>query len=935
VLLYSFKRVLRGWRLFLALTLGMLIASTFFTGINVGADTVARQSLEQTLQQQAVDAAVSTRNTKITAQNATDILNLASTVADVTGAELISRTSGGIVLSGDNTTTTFTLVAIPETSRVREGMERQWGPGTLGANETFVDLSSRDALRLRSGEVFTFNITISSSPKQVVSLNLTVTGFVTLTDEAFYMSIGRYTTSAYTSIGTYMPSRAVIFGGGTTQGRPQQNLLLTSWETLARVMDLSYNQSAPTSPITTDVLIKLDRAGLVDPWDISRSIDQLQTVTSQISNKVAPYGLSANNYLVSVLNQYQITSIIMRTSFVVMALPVFFMAWYLGTTVASVSFNLRRREIGLLLTKGLSRGQLLRMFLGEAIFIGVFSGLVGVALGVALDPVLTGRWTSLLSSPPTVNLETVGLAVVFTVVMAFLSVFRPALKASNLSAVDALREYTYPEEPRSHRRLWTWLALALGTYKVLILLLGLDLQSMALQVRSTNLFVFILLQIGIFLDGVLSYIGPILFFWGFTRIFVQGSLKFNEGLAKIGRALFGDLVGLAVKNIRRNVSRVVPVAFLAALIMGYGVSVVGDIASQQDLARRTIYSTVGADLSVSLFSPVNASSVLIDIRNMSDIESATIEYSFSGQTSLGSVPLRAVNVSEWLPTAYYEGEWFAGSGVDSAFEPLGTDNRTVILDRQVARTLNLGIGDQVTFSLGGKPFSLRITGLFGTETTSQTFMPGVPEIMRVGSRYWSYIPVSLYNQVNSTVSASTRILVKLAPGADGEAVARAIQALRPEIQSVDSVAEQMRLREQNVILTGPVNVQKQGVVFAGLAASIGIILVTSVTLQERRREISIMRVRGLSFGQMALTLLSESAGIIGFSVALGALVGYITTRGNAASYNISALLVLRRVVFPLDSLYIVTGVCLLLIGSMVLPVIIASLRSMSKPQLRG
>jgi len=924
VLLYSFKRVLRGWRLFLALTLGMLIASTFFTGINVGADTVARQSLEQTLQQQPVDAVVSTRNTKITAQNATDIRDLTFTVVDVTGAELISRTSGGVVLSGDNTTTTFTLVAIPETSLVRNGMERQWGPGTLGANETFVDLSSKDALRLRSGEVFTYNITISSSPKRVVSLNLTVTGFVTLTDEAFYVSIGRY-----------MPSRAVIFGGGAPQRRPQQNLLVTSWETLAGVMDLSYNQSAPTSPITTDVLIKLNRAGLVDPWDVSGSIDQLQTVTSQISNKVAPYGLSANNYLVSVLNQYQIKSITMRTSFVVMALPVFFMAWYLGTTVAGVSFNLRRREIGLLLTKGLSRRQLLIMFLGEAIFIGVFSGFVGVALGVALDPLLTGRWTSLLSTPPAVNLETMGLAVVFTVAMALLSVFRPALKASNLSAVDALREYAYPEEPRSHRRLWTWLALALGAYKVLILLLGLDLQSMVPTGPSRNLFVFILLRIGIFLDGVLSYIGPILFFWGFTRIFVQGSLRFNEGLAKIGGALFGDLVGLAVKNIRRNVSRVVPVAFLAALIMGYGVSVVGDIASQQDLARRTIYSTVGADLSISLFSPVNASSVLIDIRNMSGIESATIEYSFSGQTSLGSVSLRAVNASEWLTTAYYEGEWFAGSGVDSAFEPFGTDNKTVILDRQIARNLNLGIGDHVTLSFGGKPSSLRITGLFGAETPSQTSMPGVTEVMRLSPRYWSYIPVSLYSQVNSTVSASTRILVKLTPGADGEAMASDIQDLRPEIQSVDSVAEQMRLREQNVILTGPVNVQKQGVVFAGLAASIGIILVTYVTLQERRREMSLMRVRGLSFGQMTLTLLSESSGIIGFSIALGALVGYITTRGNAASYNISALLVLRRVVFPLDSLYIVTGVCLLLIGSMVLPVILASLRSMSKPQLRG
>ncbi len=61
------------------------------------------------------------------------------------------------------------------------------------------------------------------------------------------------------------------------------------------------------------------------------------------------------------------------------------MAWYIGSTVSDVSFNLRRREIGLLSTKGLSSGQIQRMFFTEALLIGLVGGLAGVVGGALLN----------------------------------------------------------------------------------------------------------------------------------------------------------------------------------------------------------------------------------------------------------------------------------------------------------------------------------------------------------------------------------------------------------------------------------------------------------------------------------------------------------------------------------------------------------------------
>ena len=62
----------------------------------------------------------------------------------------------------------------------------------------------------------------------------------------------------------------------------------------------------------------------------------------------------------------------------------------LGSTVSDVSFNIRRREIGLLSTKGLSSGQIQRMFLTEALVIGLIGGALGVVGGLILNQYYIG-----------------------------------------------------------------------------------------------------------------------------------------------------------------------------------------------------------------------------------------------------------------------------------------------------------------------------------------------------------------------------------------------------------------------------------------------------------------------------------------------------------------------------------------------------------------
>jgi hypothetical protein len=49
MLSYAFKRIIRSWKLYASLILGMMLAATFFGGINVGADTIGKQALDAQL----------------------------------------------------------------------------------------------------------------------------------------------------------------------------------------------------------------------------------------------------------------------------------------------------------------------------------------------------------------------------------------------------------------------------------------------------------------------------------------------------------------------------------------------------------------------------------------------------------------------------------------------------------------------------------------------------------------------------------------------------------------------------------------------------------------------------------------------------------------------------------------------------------------------
>ncbi len=923
---------MRSLGLFAALLLGVVLASSFFTGINIGADTTAKAALNQQLSQVLVDITAGGRyGRSLASANWTNISEKVALVDNVEDREIISRVDWHDEM-GEKNYSFFNVAGVFDYSRVESGLNVTSGADSLQENETYVWTGSQDAYKLKINDTLIFNYTLWTYDhgELSLSLHLKVAGFVDLDEMAYAFASGQYWKGDGGIF--YTPSREEDVGLAGFG-----NLLIVSWEkTFANLLDVIYAINPSYSPVRTEILVFLDREAVINPWDIGASLETINRVVSQIDNEVAEFGVTASSNLQSVLNTFQFLSMGMRLAFLVVALPVFFVAWYVGSTVSDVSFNLRRREIGLLSARGFSSGQIFRLFLSESLLIGILGGLIGVALSFVLSPYfVTAIGTEFSGASPILTPEVIVLAIIFSTSLTLLSTFRPSRRAARLSTVDALKEYMYVEEAKPYKQKWPMLAFFLGSYKITMFLIGISSLAQYFMGRpppTTNIFLTILFAAWIVVDSVLTPIGPLLFFWGFTKIFVLGSLGFQGLVTKAARFL-GDLRMLATRNVRRSPVRVASVAFLIALIIGHGFQTVGSLASEEDYIIRQVKANIGADISVSPSNLSNVKIIMGNITEISGVTSTTLEHFFYGETSSRSLKLVAIEPQEWSSTAYYENEWFTGNEVTLAVQEMTTENHTIILEKAIASNLNLQLNDYITLKIGPTTLKLRVVGFFGPEISGGSQPVFRPSESYLSSLFWSYVPANLYHMLESSMYASGKILVKLEADANGTSVASEIRNLKTgDFNYVSSVAEQLEQRETNLLLTGTTSVQRVGVLFAVVAASVATGLIAMVSLQERKKELTIMNVRGLSYKQLIIMLLAENLSIIVFSTALGVIVGLIIVHGSIVALNTTqyVTLVAHRMIFPPDAILTLSASLILVFASSIIPVIIITKRYVSR-----
>jgi ABC-type antimicrobial peptide transport system permease subunit len=450
-----------------------------------------------------------------------------------------------------------------------------------------------------------------------------------------------------------------------------------------------------------------------------------------------------------------------------------------------------------------------------------------------------------------------------------------------------------------------------------------------------NIILYILLTIFMYLDAFLYLLGPIFFLYGTVKLVTQGSIRLQRKVGFIGRRAFGESGLLATKNVQRNPARNVAIAFLIALVVGYGVMAVGASASNYDYNYRNTYANVGADVSTYLAPSSNVTYLSSQVANISGVSAVTLQRYLYSSTSEGSVNLKAVDPTAWRQVAYYEEDWFRGTSAEQAFQSMAEDNFTIILDSGVASYLSLPINGTIALTFytpqGDSIYSFRVVGLFGPANVR--FGGDIFYSSYYYSAYGSYIPAAVLDSIDTT-SSNYQLLVKLRPGANATFTVQEINNIG---NTSNTLAASLELESMysDYFSMGSQNVQNIGIALAFVGASLEIGVVVSITILERRKELTILSVRGMSSRQISSILLIEILSIVGFALALGVLVGLIMILGTVNSTSHSGQLVTQRLSFPLGTVMLILGMVTLVLMAVVIPIVIAARRAPSDARRKG
>src|SRR3989475_4785052 len=665
MLSYAIKRIIRSWKLYASLILGMMLAATFFGGINVGADTIGKQALDAQRANTPVDISLNPVSGGISVPR-TSFENVAQRVQGVSGV-VTAEPVGSVTEQFYPYNSSIPYIrAIQDTSSLYQHLTLLNGRKISSTNESMINADSQFAQTFKPGQTIMYSF---GQFGQKLNITLKVIGEVQL-DSVAVTTLG-------VSPNYYGPSGSTLKPAST---------LIVSWNTFASIADWAYNQTRfgrGDYSITGTVNVYLDRPKLLSAFNVESSINQVQQIDDQVSNIAALNGFNSQPNLIYPLQQFSSSIFALRLEFTIFSIPVFFVAWFVGRTVSQASFNLRRREIGLLMTKGFSQSQLFRHFLVEALLVGLIGGGLGLAAAVLLDPYFVQILSGSYQSGVFLSQDTAVATIIFTLVLTILAIYSPARAAATMDPAKALREYVYLEDTRPSKKRGAIIAFSLGLYKIILLLLGVNFQNIGRYLFGVNFLLAIVLIIMAVLDYGLNIIGPFLFLYGATQLSTGLATRFHKAFASISKRLVGDIASLASKSVFRNPRRVTALVFLVALIAGYSIWGIGDLASVQDYNVRQAEVQLGSDLRISGQGNLNltyATLIAGQLRYWSNITGATPESDNTlSLSSRSSITIKAIDPATWRQGAYYEPEWFSGN-INTVFQNMQSNNQTIVLD---------------------------------------------------------------------------------------------------------------------------------------------------------------------------------------------------------------------------------------------------------------
>src|SRR5947209_3976550 len=156
MLSYALKRIVRSWKLYASLILGMMLAATFFGGINVGADTIGKQALDAQLANTPVDISLSPVSGGISVPRTSfdNVVQRVQGVSGVVSAEPVGSVTEQIYPYNGSISY---IKAIQDSSLLYPHITLLNGRKTSSANESVINADSQLAETYKLGQTVKYS----------------------------------------------------------------------------------------------------------------------------------------------------------------------------------------------------------------------------------------------------------------------------------------------------------------------------------------------------------------------------------------------------------------------------------------------------------------------------------------------------------------------------------------------------------------------------------------------------------------------------------------------------------------------------------------------------------------------------------------------------------------------------------------------------------
>jgi putative ABC transport system permease protein len=191
----------------------------------------------------------------------------------------------------------------------------------------------------------------------------------------------------------------------------------------------------------------------------------------------------------------------------------------------------------------------------------------------------------------------------------------------------------------------------------------------------------------------------------------------------------------------------------------------------------------------------------------------------------------------------------------------------VVISRLTARRHHLAVGDLARFPAVRGVRSFRVAGVFNDLASSDAF----------------YIEYAVYRRLSADTKAD-RFALELTPGADSKAVAARVQRFLDAHRLPGTVVTSGEMADYVLNLVRGVFSLANGAQLAALLIAALVVLNTMLTVTfERRRELGVQRMLGMTERQLSGSVVLEAAAMaaVGAAIAvlLGLMLGFVMTVG--------------------------------------------------------